>query len=68
MSLFDKKPQSVCYVCSEVIKDGQESVYIGKGMSRHEGCAPGSAKWLKSIIGRKSSLKKFFETKEDSND
>lgn len=51
-----------CYVCLKPIK--KEGVYIGNGIFRHEACSPGTARWLKSEVGKKSNLRKYFEENE----
>lgn len=50
-----------CYVCLKPLKRG---VYIGKGIFRHESCSPGTARWLKSEVGKKSNLREYFEGRE----
>jgi hypothetical protein len=48
-----------CYVCNQRIKC--DPVYIAMGLFRHERCCPGSIKWLKSPVGRRSVLPKYFD-------
>jgi len=36
-------------------------VYIGQDTYRHASCEPGSAKWMKSVVGKKSSIRKYFK-------
>lgn len=42
----------ICYVCLKQIKELK--IYIGKNMFRHPKCIPGSSKWLKSKISKKT--------------
>ena len=37
-----------CYVCQKLIKRSQKRIFIGGEYYRHENCAPGSAKWMRS--------------------
>ena len=48
----------ICYVCAKKIKDG-DGQYLCKDTWRHHDCCPGSTKWLRSSIGKKSP---FHET------
>lgn len=52
------KIQTICFVCNRVIKG--EIRYIGKGMYRCEKCKPGSARWKRSSVGKKSDAREFF--------
>ena len=52
------KLQTICYVCGKVI--GGKIIYIGGGLHRHAQCEPGSSRWLKSPIGKKSCIRNCF--------
>jgi len=51
-----------CFVCDEPIKVG--GIYIGNGLYRHETCAPGSSKWLKSFSGKNSDFREYWLASE----
>lgn len=59
-----------CMICGGPIKLGQHHRIIGyKGddpYARHENCAPGTEKWLKSEVGKSSAHSKYF--KEATNE
>gem|GEM_PF-5855398 len=52
------KLQTICYVCGKVIKG--KMIYIGGGLYRHVECEPGSYRWLKSPVGKKSRIRDCF--------
>ncbi len=56
------KPQTICYVCGKVIKG--KAIYVGKGLYRHTECAPGSKRWLKSAVSKKSDMRDWFIKEE----
>jgi hypothetical protein len=64
--LFEEMKREVCYVCYDRIK-ADEGVHIGKGKWRHERCKPGSTNWLKSKVGRESTLAGYFHPEEQGN-
>ena len=59
-----------CYVCEhEVVpvveivhglKHTVSPVYVGQDRWRHARCEPGGARWMKSKIGKRSELRKYF--------
>lgn len=59
------KVQTICFVCRKVIKG--EIRYIGKGMYRCEKCKPGSARWKRSSVGKKSDAREFFLLQADDS-
>jgi hypothetical protein len=61
--LFEELKRDICYVCYGKIKK-DEGIYIGNGMWRHGKCKPGGSTWLKSPVGRGSSLASYFETEK----
>ena len=52
-----------CFICYK--KDA--SIYIGNGLWRHEGCVPGSSKWMKSFTGKRGSMHSLFKRSEEEN-
>lgn len=62
------KIQTICFVCSRVIKG--KNRYIGSGKYRCEKCKPGSARWMRSSVGKKSEVREFFlvQTGSSGND
>jgi len=56
-----------CYVCKEYVKVSKAQ-YIGNDLYRHTGCYPGSIKWLKSDIGKKSPLYEIFKIGKEIKD
>ena len=61
-----------CIICEKKINNGDYRI-LGfkddKMIYRHEACAPGSVKWMKSSVGQASRWRKYFkevrEVKED---
>jgi hypothetical protein len=53
--LFEELKKDYCYVCYRRIKNN-DGIYIGNSMWRHKKCKPGGNTWLKSRIGRESTL------------
>ena len=47
--LFEEFRSDTCYVCCKRIAPSK-GVCVGQGLWRHEGCKPGSRKWLQSSI------------------
>lgn len=60
------KIQTICFVCGRVING--KIKYIGKDMYRHENCKPGSARWMRSYVGRKSGFRDFFLSPSGENE
>jgi len=55
---------AVCIICEKKIKTGDYRILGFKDevmIYRHEGCAPGSSKWMKSKIGQVSGYRKYFK-------
>lgn len=52
------KLQTICYVCGKEIRD--RDVCIGKGLYRHTSCEPGSSRWLKSSVSKRSCVRDCF--------
>lgn len=53
-----------CIICEKRINTGDYRILgfkDGLEIYRHECCAPGSIKWMKSKIGQASSYRKYFK-------
>ena len=55
---------ATCIICERRINTGDYRILgfkDGVMIYRHEACAPGSARWMKSKIGEASSYRKYFK-------
>jgi hypothetical protein len=64
--IFAAPPQGLCcYICNHPIKNmhSDHTTIIctdPEVIARHNGCAPGSAKWLNSEYGAKSNIRQYY--------
>ena len=59
--------KAYCIICEKKILTGDYRILGFKGeemIFRHEACAPGSVKWMKSQIGQTSQWRKYFKEVE----
>jgi hypothetical protein len=59
---------ATCIICGRKINTGDYRILgfkDGVMIYRHEACAPGSARWMKSQVGQKSNYRKYFQ--EETN-
>lgn len=62
---------AMCIICERKINTGDYKILgfkEGEMIYRHEACAPGSARWMKSKIGEVSSFRKYFKEEVKDNE
>lgn len=64
--MVDKTKKSLpCYVCGKLVKRNPVVLLTGR-LVRHTMCEPGSTRWMKSKVGKRSPLRKYFKSAQEA--